>query len=379
MRTKLLLGTLASAAAMTLSANAFAGSGPDTLPIHVLTVLPDQADDQAEGLTKALRSAVRGADGWSLAESDYSLEVLALQLQCKEPPDAQCAGKIADQIKADRVIWATLKVEKGQAKGEVHLWTRGSGDNAHKVEYTANLVSGEDETLVGIAKAALKDLTGGPPRGTVKLKVPGVTGQVFLDGAALGPISNGEATFQIPAGSHKLVVKAAGYGDGEIAVDVKPLASSEVSLTLAKKSEVKVDWQLILGATSLGVAAVGAGLGFAGLGMVADANGSADFKEAKTRPEVLSTGETDLCKLIQSGTLQTQNPPFKGALSACNQGSTGEILQVVGFPMAGVFGGLGVALLATRGGGGSKAKTGLPSVLPVVGPGFVGSSMKLTF
>src|SRR3954463_14496133 len=88
--------------------------GPIPLPINVIAVQTDTADDQAEALTKALRTAVRAMPGWSLGEGDYSLEVLTLSLKCPEPPDASCQSRIADQIKSDRYVWGTLKKPKGK-------------------------------------------------------------------------------------------------------------------------------------------------------------------------------------------------------------------------------------------------------------------------
>jgi len=366
-----------AASVVLASAEALAApTGPHSVPIQVPTVLSQGADDAADALTKALRSAVRQAEGWSLAESDYSLELLALDMKCNDPPDAECAGKIADHIKTDRLLWSTVKVKKGQAKAEIHLWVRGVGDNVQKVEYTANL-SGEDETLVGIAKTALKELTGGPPRGTVKVKAPGINGQVFADGAPLGALKNGEGTFGVPAGTRKITVRAPEYNDAETSVEVKPGATAEVSLTLTKKNESKLDWQLIGGIASLGVGAVGLGVGLGGFGLTAAANGDADFKAAKSHPQVLAKGGSDVCQIISDGSFQTQTAPFKGAVAACQNGSTGEIMQAVGFPLAGVFGGLGVALLATRGGGSKQPpKAGF---VPIVGPGFVGGSASLKF
>src|SRR5262249_10483598 len=120
----MVLRALPLALALVASNARAAEPGPESLPITVVTVQSTDVDEQAEGLTKALRAAVRSTPGWSLSEGDYSLEVIALELHCAEPPDATCQSRIADQIKADRYVWGMLKRRGGNVVGELHLWIR---------------------------------------------------------------------------------------------------------------------------------------------------------------------------------------------------------------------------------------------------------------
>jgi hypothetical protein len=206
------------ATALVLSASMFsampvqaADAGPDTLPIHVISVQTLDADDQAEALTKALRQAVRSLPGWSQAEGDYSLEVLTLSLKCPDPPDAGCQSRIADQIRADRYVWGTLsKVKGGNVTGELNFWVRGKGATTYKLEYSANLTEPQDEALKKVAMDAILKLTDGPPKGEVKVSAGGIAGQVFIDGQPLGALTGGQGTFFVPSGKHELIVKAPG-------------------------------------------------------------------------------------------------------------------------------------------------------------------------
>src|SRR5262245_58063188 len=85
-----------------LSATAHAEPpGPGVLPVQVIAIQSDGADDQAEALTAAIRSRVRGIRGYSLHESDFALEVLTLGFKCGEVPDESCQAKIGDHIHAD--------------------------------------------------------------------------------------------------------------------------------------------------------------------------------------------------------------------------------------------------------------------------------------
>src|SRR6185503_11419869 len=249
------LAWAAAAALMAGSASAWgAEPGPDTLPISVIAVQTDAADDQAESLTKALRNAVRAMPGWALGEGDYSLEVLTLSLKCAEPPDASCQSRIADQIKADRYVWGTIGKKGSAVQGNLYLWERGKGTSKVPVSYSANLTEANDEALRKIATDAINQLTGGPPKGSIHVKAGNVQGQVFIDGTPMGALQGGEGTFMIPSGPHKITVKASGFADGETQAVVKPTgAPTEVTVALVPmESKTPTNWKRIGGFTLLG-------------------------------------------------------------------------------------------------------------------------------
>src|SRR5690348_108165 len=109
MRRSWMAASLGLAALATSSSSALADEpGPDTLPITIVAIQTDDADDQAAALTKAMRNAVRGMSGWSLGEGEYSLEVLTGTLHCNISPDPACESRIADQIRAERFIWGII-------------------------------------------------------------------------------------------------------------------------------------------------------------------------------------------------------------------------------------------------------------------------------
>src|SRR5262245_45842272 len=88
--------------------------GPGVLPVQVIAIQSDGADDQAEALTAAIRSRVRAIRGFSLHDNDFTLEVLTLSFKCGEVPDESCQAKIGNHIHADRYIWGTVKRSKAQ-------------------------------------------------------------------------------------------------------------------------------------------------------------------------------------------------------------------------------------------------------------------------
>jgi hypothetical protein len=331
--------------------------GPDTLPINVVTIQSDGADDQSEALTKALRTAVRNMAGWSLGAGDYSLEVLTLSLKCADIPDANCQSRIADQIKSDRYVWGRLKKKGANVVGDVHLWVRGKGTSNFNLDYAANVADANDDALKRIASDAINQLTGGPPKGSVHVKTGGVSGQVFVDGQPLGAIK-GDGNFLVPSGPHKLTVKAVGFNDMDTQIVVKPTgAAAEVSLNMVAAADTSpINGRRVGGAVAIGLGAVFAIVGFASMAEVASAQSTINTKRNST-PESASF---DWCS--------SANTASNGLSDACSKGKTFQTMQIVMFPLAAVAGGVGIYLVATSGKSAPKPTTGF-SVNPQLGPG----------
>lgn len=362
-----LVSCLAGAAAPAIAAE----PGPDTLPISVIAIQTPDADDQAEALTKALRNAVKVLPGWSMAEGDYSLEVLTISLKCVEPPDATCQSRIADQIKADRYVWGIITKAGAEVKGDLFLWVRGQGTKQTSLKYSANLTEANDESLRQIATKAINDLTGGPPQGTVHVKVSGdVAGQVFIDGQPVGSLTNGEGTFPAPAGPHKVVVKAPGYSSVESPVVVKPAVAADVVVTLVPLESPKPTNFKRIG----GFAAVGAGVAFGVVGVVSSVKMGGLQKQlegdnliGKNYLDVqpYSTKE-DLCEFANAGGDPQQPDVNADVKRICSDGSTFQMLQFVMYPLAAISAGAGVYLLMTSGGSAEAPKTGW-TITPQIG------------
>ncbi|HLM76255.1 MAG TPA: carboxypeptidase-like regulatory domain-containing protein, partial [Polyangiaceae bacterium] len=355
--------------------------GPDTLPISVIAIQTPDADDQAEALTKALRAGMKDLEGWSMAEGDYSLEVLSISLKCVEPPDAACQSRIADQIKADRFVWGIIKKKGANVVGDVHLWTRGQGTTKTTVEYSANLTEPNDEALRRIARSTLDELTGGPPKGTVHVKAgKDVAGQVFIDGKPVGALVAGEGKFPFPAGQHKVVVKAPGYSSVESPIAIKPQATAEVVVTLVPlEEESKTNWRKIGGFVG-----IGAGVAFAAGGIVGGVKVLSIQKKfdpyRKAPPEGIHSMyavQGDLCTYAAGKPDPANDPSHDSNITNyCNDASTFQILQFIMYPLAAVSAGAGVYLLMTSGEKGAEPKTGW-TVAPMVGS--EGGKLNLTY
>src|SRR5262249_55634614 len=156
-----------------------------------------------------------------------------------------CESRIADQIHADRFLWGNIRKKGSNIVGELHFWTRGKGSTKVPVSFSTNLTDVGDE-IKKIGAEAVATLTGGPPKGSVVVHAGNVSGQVFVDGQPLGALSSGEGKFMLASGSHKITVKAQGYADAETSVVVKPVGSSEATLTMTPgEPSHPTDWRKI--------------------------------------------------------------------------------------------------------------------------------------
>ncbi|MBK8257582.1 MAG: hypothetical protein IPK82_33550 [Polyangiaceae bacterium] len=314
--------------------------GPDTLPIHVIAFQTSDADDQAEALTKAVRSAVRAMPGWSLGEGDNALEVLVLKLNCTEPPDAGCQSRIADVIKADRYIWGIVNKKGENIKGDLNYWVRGQGTSVHSVEYSANLTEANDEALKRVANDLLVGLTGGPPKGQLHVKAGNVSGQVFVDGQPVGSLTNGEGTFSVPSGSRRITVRATGFSDAETTTVVKPTGTVDVALNPQPATDSKpIDFRKVGGFIGIGAGALLVGLGVFS---------SLQVNDAQTK--LGTDSEPKLRGMIESGDFCAKTHKFKdGANPSDNDiAEYGKACSAAIFvPLQFVFYGLGAVVAGT--------------------------------
>jgi hypothetical protein len=135
-------------------------------PLYVLSLWTDDADDQADALTQALRWRVGQAQGFTLLQTTQSFETLAIALRCPPKPDIACLQRIGDQLKADHYLWGIMDKKKaapGEVNVEVHLWARGKPDTSTRENYSDTLKDANDESLRTIATGIFARLTGFTP------------------------------------------------------------------------------------------------------------------------------------------------------------------------------------------------------------------------
>jgi hypothetical protein len=181
--------------------------GARPITVHVLEIDSEDASDQAEALTGALRSRVRATPGWTVLETTQSLSMLTAALRCPPHPDPQCLQRIGDQLKADHFIWGVMsKNAQHEVVAEVHLWSRGKPDRAAKENYNENLKDQNDDSLRRIASQIFERIGGGGP-GTLVVTAGTEDGAVFVDGEQRAQLDHGHATLEVPAGTHTIEVR----------------------------------------------------------------------------------------------------------------------------------------------------------------------------
>jgi hypothetical protein len=341
------------------------GSG---LPVAVVAVQADAADDQADALTISLRNRVRTMKGYSLVEGDWSLEVLALALQCGDDIDATCETKIADQLHADRYLWVKMKHPRATKRvtADVHLWVRGRPGARTQLSYSDNLTAPGDDALRQIVDGALAKMFSEVFRGTLEVKAPGVAaGDVYVDGQPAGIVRAGAGAIQVQPGEHRVELRV-GSSTQATTVQVAPEAKTDVAFGATAVQEPKAPPALSPAAAVSAAprepsrpVSLRASAGFTGVGLGAVLVGAGVYSVVRIHQIDTDQGfsayrsgfgpNADVCNRADMGTVSSA----RGAASPsdvsrlCSQAATFEALQYVFFGLGALSTAGGVYLLVS--------------------------------
>lgn len=270
-----------------------------SVSVVVLGLDSDDAEDQADALTGALRSRIRASEGWSLVDSSQSLGMLVAALRCNKPIDAECEQKMAEQLKADRFVfgWVKRGPQRGEVTAEVHLYQRGRPDTVVRESYAENLKEQNDDTLRAVAQRVV-DRFGATAVGTIVVRVGAGGGEVVVDGAKRVPLSGGLARIEASPGGHSVEVVVEGQpprkrnvlvaAGKESVVDLSPAASADDGPAAAGSS---FPLQKVLGGT-LAVGGIAAGIvSVVNLLAYSDDQDRARANEADPNPAILKLPE----------------------------------------------------------------------------------------
>jgi hypothetical protein len=295
--------------------------GPNSPPIQVIAIRSDDAEDQADALTAALRNRVRALRGFSLGDGDYALEVLTLGLKCGETPDEACQIKIGNQIHADRFVWGHVKRSKNarQVQAELHLWTRGRPSMKTEFSFSDNLTAPGDDGLRRLVDEALNVLL-------ERQKAPMAAGSATTTRtAAVRPTT--------PAPSAAQPVPATDRSSDAAAAPSDAAESSGSSLNAT------------LGWTGVGV---GGALIAAGIFSVVRVN-SIENEEKVDHYRRGFPPEVDSCERAEAGVpSRIAGAATPGEMqNFCSTASTFKALEFVFFGLGALSAGAGIYLLAT--------------------------------
>ncbi len=310
-------------------------------PVHVVNLDSDDAtEDQAEGLTAALKSRLRATSGWQLAEVNDSLSMLIPALKCPPKPDAACLQRIADQLKTDRFFWGT--VAKGptphQVTADLHLWVRGRPEQSAKESYSDNLKDPNDEALRKVSASLFERLTGDTTEGSVTIHSAVTNAQVFVDGAQRGVLDRGALTLSLPGGTHHVELRAQGYAAAGQQLNVITGSDSSVTLELAKTAasgQPEPPGKPVRVVRVLGFSAIGAGVVVGAIGVIEGVRFIGLQSDNQNDAAKYPTSVTDFCSDATKQKLGTSAP--------CDTRTAAEDARSMEFILLGT----GAALIAT--------------------------------
>jgi hypothetical protein len=373
------------------------------VPIYVLSILTDDADDQADALTQALRARVRQAPGLSLLETPQSLETLTIALRCPPRPDAPCLQRIGDQLHADHYVWASLAKRKGgEVSVDAHFWSRGKGQVDAAETFSDNLKDPSDDALRAVASKLIAELTnagsggssaaaggggGERPTGTLVVHAGSGGGSVLVDGAEKGTLDGGTARVEVGEGQHTVTVHVPGSQAPSLTTTVKAGGEQEVSFALAPGHDDESEdtgpskpfpTRKVVAYSSLGVAVV--------LITVAAIEGlgwKSDKDDSDTQRANIPSNVGDACSVAGTTPSATY---AAAAAAACNDSNDAKTKSTISWVtgVAGLAaGGVGVWLLTTDHESDAATSTTRtrPSVglAPLVGPHEGGLRLNVRF
>ncbi len=228
------IAVLAAATLTLFAARARAESyNPKATALYVLEILTDDSDEQADALTQALRARARSASGWTLLETQQSLEKLTVVLHCPPKPDAPCLQRIGDTLKADHYIWGTMS-KKGahQVSVELHLWARGKAETKTEQLLSDNLKDPSDDAMKKVASDVFAVLSGGVTSGSVTVHAGVGGGMVLIDGAERARLDGGTTKIDVAVGAHTLEIRADGSQPWTQQITVAAGGDQEITATL---------------------------------------------------------------------------------------------------------------------------------------------------
>lgn len=219
-----------TAHAQTKKPAAAAPAKTDTL--EILGIVSDDVEEQADGLTEALRYQARQLPGVTVGKATQTLDVMTTANKCPQSPDPTCQQDIAKQLKTSQYIWGILKKAPDQKVTiELHHYVKDKPDHILEVSYPANLRDQNDEALRKIARRLLVELL------NLKTGFVHVTGvgamascNVKLDGKPIGTLRDGALLSETTPGEHTISTDGCPAFTGTATV----VASREVVITLTE-------------------------------------------------------------------------------------------------------------------------------------------------
>lgn len=365
-----------------------------SVSVVVLALDSDDAEEQADALTSALRSRVRASQGWSLTETSQSLGMLTAALRCQAKPlPADCEQRIAEQLKTERYIYGyvTRGPQTAQVTAEVHLYQKNRADTVIRETYADNLKDQNDDVLRKIAQRVL-DRLGGSAVGSIVVKMGSESGEVVVDGDKRVPLQNGTSRLELAPGSHSVEVVVSGQPPQKRNVLVTAGKETIVDLSLATSNNARPEpiredkpfpTRKVIGGVMV---AAGVGLGVFAVTRILDRQDAIDEFDSQDLGNPSRFNSTNGASIDPCEATLKNNPPGtidKHACDLSDRASRSGVLAIVSGAAGGVLLLGGAYLLLTGGGSDTKASTTgkprKPHLVPTLGWGHGGVSLVGSF
>jgi hypothetical protein len=347
--------------------------------VQLIAFASSDAFENARALTGAVKHAVAQAEGWTLAEGDFSLEILSAALDCPETPDPVCLRRISEKVEAARFIWGTVRKQShDQVLAHLRLWQEGENRGEAEFTYRAGLDDETDKALLKLAREAFAKLT--HEEGTLVISAGKVTGEVLVNGMLVGEIKNGAAKLRVPSGNLTVRVEARGYQDTMSTVKVPPGGAATLALAPIRLKQAPPKAQADGPVRPPGAMSTRTAYGYAGLGLGAAAIITGTFFWIQTHNQANDPAFQEYV----NQTPRNQDPCERalGDRSAedvrkiCDANSTSRVMAYVMVPLGVALTGLGTYLLLSDGEGrGEQARR--ERIQPLVGFGPKGGQLDL--
>jgi hypothetical protein len=308
--------------------------------LQVLALMTDDADDQADALSHALRARVAAMPAWSLGEANVSFETLAIALHCPTKPDTGCLERIAGQLHVEHFIWGTMSHARSgsEVTVDLHLWSHGAREARAVMTFPYNLKDAHSPKLRMIATHLIDLLSADTVQTVFEVHAGTGGGHVFVDGAEAATLSGGTALITVAPGPHAVGVKVAGYAAPEQTVDTSSTAPREVTFALTPHDSASADSASggLDPRKALGYSAVGAGAILVVAGIVEGAGWISDARKSSEERSLVPNNVTDVC-----------NPPMPSSAAAIACSTTRRESTEAALAWVFTFAGAGLAATGT--------------------------------
>lgn len=339
--------------------------------LPVLSLATDDADDQAEAMSGALRSRLREKPGLVVDDTTTNLGTLMAALGCSQRPDPLCLLKIGDQLKVERFVWGTVKKgpERGQVTAEVHLWRRGKADQSASESFSENLRDQNDDVLRRIAGKIADRLMGQQAAAAVTVRAGDEGGEVIIDGKDHAQLERGETVVELYPGRHVVEVRVPGYRPAIQSVDVTASTDQLLGVRLvADDGTVKAPREpgkpiSPRTVASYGLLVVGAGFAVAGTVKAAQFFSLRD----QNKQDAKTLNAQDFCNIALPH--QSDAASLADACDRRTRAEDARKMEIIFYGVAALATGAGVVLLLTdhSSDAAPKDRAGKLRVVPSVG------------